>query len=157
MFKTLEVCNVHCAIHGYLKESMYSIDMQDYETAQNALGRAQAIMEIEFAGLDTSCSDEIVNEFYLLNTLVSLISNYVTFWKNLSISKFAESWATLQNVQDYLRILKRFIHSNQPKLLSYLEQQCEQLEKLYPYQVFFSTGFVASRERQPCFLARVGL
>jgi hypothetical protein len=107
------------------------------------LDDAQSSLAREKLTLEPKDPNKVFDEYYLLEVFLRLIRNYVLFWATISKGGFAESWSNLQDVQDDLRILKRFLTNPLPKLLVYLEEQCGQLEQLYPYKVFFSIGCIA--------------
>jgi len=86
--------------------------------------------------------DEVFNEGYILKQFIKCLEGYVSYWKLLVSDKYSDSWSTLQDIQDHLRTVYRFTSEPRPMILSHIEKQCGELEKLYPYNVFMSTGFI---------------
>lgn len=66
-------------------------------------------------------------------------------------NNFVSSWDSLQNALDELRLLKQhYPQYHQNKVLLFFENQLTNLEKLYPYNVFFSIGFSANFKCSIC-------
>jgi hypothetical protein len=95
-----------------------------------------------------SNSDEVFNEGFILSVFVELFLDYVSYWRLLVSDQYSESWSALQDVQDQLRTIYRYIKEPRPAILKHIEKQCGELEKLYPYQVFFSVGLI--KEKAEC-------
>jgi hypothetical protein len=85
--------------------------------------------------------DEVLNDIFVLERYVHLFWEYGALWKQISSSQFSESWTTLQNAFDQIRIIKRFSGIN----VSAIEDQLYALETLYPYKIFISMGAVVKR------------
>lgn len=88
--------------------------------------------------LYAEASDEVLNDIFVLERYVLMFREYGLLWHQIADSKFAESWNTLQNVFDQIRVIRRFSQIN----VSAFEDQLLALETLYPYDIFFSMGAV---------------
>ena len=88
-----------------------------------------------------AASDEILNDIFVLDRYVYLFSEYGLLWKEIASSQFSESWRTLQNAFDAIRLIKRFSNID----VSTIEDHLCDLETLYPYKIFASMGAVVDR------------
>lgn len=88
--------------------------------------------------------DDVLNELYVLERYIDLLSSYRSLWEKILAGEFSSSWQTLQNILDLLRTIKKFTRQ-QSKILNFLENQLQNLEKLYPYKIFLSVGFTVDR------------
>lgn len=86
-------------------------------------------------------SDEVLDDIFVLERYVRMFGEYGFLWHQIAISNFSESWSTLQNIFDLIRLIKRFSTID----ISAIEQQLYALETLYPYNIFFSMGAVVER------------
>jgi len=91
--------------------------------------------------LYSEASDEVLDDIFVLECYVRIFGEYGFLWHQIANSMFSESWSTLQNIFDLIRLLKRFSKID----TSALEDQLYALETLYPYNVFFSMGAVVER------------
>jgi len=98
-----------------------------------------------------AASDDELNDLYLLHLYADLILSHIAFWQNILDGKFSASWGKLQDILDILRILKRFSSIN----LDQSEYRALELEKLYPYRIFFSIGAVA--EKYECSICQLDM
>lgn len=85
-----------------------------------------------------SNNEAYLNDFYILRRYADFISTYCKLWEEIINGQFSRSWQSLQDALDLLRIIKKFSEIN----ISFFEGQLTELEKAYPYNVFFSTGMV---------------
>lgn len=85
--------------------------------------------------------DELFNDFYVLRRYADFFSHYGQVWRLIAEEKFSASWNKLQDALDALRLVRRFSHID----ISGLEDQLIELEKTYPYNVFFSIGALVER------------
>ena len=73
---------------------------------------------------------------------------YNATWNLISEAKFGLSWGKLQDAIDCLRNLKKFcLKDKSYNHLRFFEHQLVNLEKLYPYEIFFSIGAIAENVR----------
>lgn len=80
--------------------------------------------------------DELLNDLYVLNGYLDFFARYGLLWKHLACQQFSKSWDTLQGTLDALRFIRKFSAID----ISEFEDQLLELEKSYPYNVFFSIG-----------------
>ncbi|MBI4763417.1 MAG: SEC-C domain-containing protein [Deltaproteobacteria bacterium] len=90
-----------------------------------------------------SPSEQVLNELFLLRSYIQFLILYSIFWEKLEEQKFGNSWHSLQDAISQYRIVKKFSCENDESIfLPFFENQILSLEKLYPYNVFFSMGAV---------------
>ncbi|MFH2135378.1 MAG: SEC-C metal-binding domain-containing protein [Pseudomonadota bacterium] len=80
--------------------------------------------------------DEILNDLYVLDRYLDFFTRYGLVWKLIARQQFADSWDALQDALDCLRLIRRFSAID----ISEFEDQLIELEKSFPYHVFFSIG-----------------
>lgn len=80
--------------------------------------------------------DELLNDIYVLGRYIEFFECYGRLWRLIAEEKFSASWIKLQDAFDLLRLVRRFSDID----VSGLEDQLAELEKTYPYNVFFSIG-----------------
>ncbi len=90
--------------------------------------------------LKASISEDpnLLNDIWVLNCFIQLIDAYGRTWEKITANQFVSSWDYLQSCFDLIRAIKKFSKIN----VQFFEQQLLALEKLYPYNVFFSVGMV---------------
>lgn len=93
-------------------------------------------------------SDDVLNDIFILETYVTFFRSYGRLWWKISAGQYSESWGTLQDANDSLRLIRRFSGFTFTPLV----EQLFALESLYPYKVFSSCGFVV--ERFECSICR---
>ncbi|TXH94803.1 MAG: hypothetical protein E6Q75_11560 [Rheinheimera sp.] len=95
--------------------------------------------------LKKSFSDEArLNEAYLLQKYFCLLKYLSIFWNRVELGHYYDSWWSLQDAIDTLRIIKKFYQPDS-KTLNFLESNLTALESLYPYTLFSSLGFIVER------------
>ncbi len=82
--------------------------------------------------------EQFLNDFFIIERYLDFIYQYCELWEELAEGKFSKSWVSLQDALDLLRLIKKFSSIN----VSFFENQLIELEKLYPYNVFFSTAII---------------
>jgi len=85
--------------------------------------------------------EELLNDFYVLDRYTDFLSAYADLWNSILNQKFSSSWDSLQGALDLLRLVKRFSLID----IEFFEAQLIELEKIYPYNVFFSIGAIVER------------
>ena len=85
--------------------------------------------------------DELFNDFYALRRYADFFVHYGQVWRLIAEEKFSASWNKLQDALDALRLIRRFSRID----ISGLEDQLVELEKTYPYNVFFSIGALVEK------------
>lgn len=138
MLQTPTLTKVAHGISPNISSALGCLKLLEYEEALSVLENVKRqISEAKLSFCDSD-RDEVFNEAFMLDGYVDALSNYVSFWDKLSKGKFADSWFSLQDLQDGIRTIYRFIQTPRPKLLLHLEKQCGHLEKLYPYNFFLA-------------------
>lgn len=81
-------------------------------------------------------SDDFRNDLWVIERYIVLLAKYGHLWKSILDRRFSESWHLLQDSLDHLRLIKKFSNIN----IEFFEGQLLELERTYPYNVFFSIG-----------------
>lgn len=89
-------------------------------------------------------TDVVFNELYLFNSFIDLLTFYSETWQLIVKNKFSDSWKRLQDSIDTLRTIKKLGSNPDSKIVAFFENQLLELEKLYPYNVFFSIGIIVN-------------
>jgi len=85
--------------------------------------------------------DSFFDDLYVLERGIDLLEAYARTWRLITHSQFTASWDALQDALDLLRLIKRFSAID----VSFFEDQLTELERAYPYKVFFSLGALVAR------------
>lgn len=85
--------------------------------------------------------DEVLNDHFVAHCYIEFFSNYGQLWRLIAEENFSASWSKLQDSLDNLRLVRRFWQID----ISALEDQLIELEKTYPYNVFFSIGAIVEK------------
>lgn len=86
---------------------------------------------------ETNCSEEkYLNDMFVFARYLDFFLEYGRLWEKIACQNFSDSWNSLQNALDFLRIIKKFSKIN----IQFFERQLTELEKTYPYKVFASIG-----------------
>jgi len=142
MFSTPEVCEEY----GKYKPTI--LDVLEHLNNGISLDAEQLLSSIRQKVSDCKdeisvTSDKILNEFFVLNSYIDLLLEYSRTWFLIREGQFGNSWQSLQSTMDLLRTVKKFSKkNNDSEHLAFFENQLVNLEKLYPYNVFFSVGAV---------------
>lgn len=81
-------------------------------------------------------SDDYHNDLWVIERYVDFLAKYGHLWKSILDRRFSESWHLLQDALDHLRSIKKFSNID----IEFFEDQLLELERTYPYNVFFSIG-----------------
>ena len=123
--------SIRPSLHRFLRD----VDEEIGLTHSPVLEFVRARLESEGAR-NTDAPDELFDDLYVLRRYVDFFSSYGQLWRQIANEEFSASWTTLQDALDSLRLVRRFSHID----ISALEEQLIELEKSYPYNVFFSIG-----------------
>lgn len=115
-----------------------AIDGREYDIAKDKA--KNAIEEVENLKKELK-SESDLNAAYLTSSFYELLLSVSSFWLHIECESYYQSWWALQDGLDHLRQLKKF-YSRKNKVLSFFEKQLIELEKLYPYKLFSSPGFI---------------
>jgi len=134
-FKSEVACTIYDTLKSPALRVMSCVNGLDFSGASDAHdGLLRKLDQMEFANKSTQ--EEYLNDVYVLKQFVNFISFYSGLWESVIKGEFSESWNVLQNALDTMRCIKKFSKLD----LSYFEEQLIELEKIYPYNVFFSIG-----------------
>lgn len=129
----------------HLKHAILELEALDFFSAERSLAQAQDHLSACQGSLTDEDNDEVHNHVFLLREYIALHADYIGYWNQIAKGGFAKSWSVLQDVQDHLRLLFRFLPcGSRPASLRHIEKQCAHLEQLYPFDVFASVGGVTS-------------
>lgn len=136
MFKTKEINELYTNNdYKIIYEYLHNLEFQN---AYNKL----TIIHSNINDLQSQYLAEfILNDIFLLKQILSFHNHLVKFWEEICNAKYSSSWNYLQNCLDSLRSINKFALNNQKTdYLNFFEKQLLILEKLYPYNIFLSTG-----------------
>ena len=109
----------------------------DFEETRVAISVLDDKLSSCIGDASTQNEDEL-NDSFVLRTFCSFISSYSLTWERIVATRFSDSWMSLQDALDQLRILKKFSSID----LVFFENQLLQLEEAYPYRLFSSMGVI---------------
>jgi hypothetical protein len=87
---------------------------------------------------NSSGSNELLNDITIIKTYVEFFRSYGRLWYQISTGRYSESWSTLQDANDSLRLIRQWSGLT----LEPLVEQLFALESLYPYKIFASAGWI---------------
>jgi hypothetical protein len=119
------------------KSLLSAFDQFHFTDGQKAVSDLKAQLQKERES-PAFTEESYLNDLYVLDRYVDFLGRYGRLWEEICGEKFSDSWSLLQDALGLLRILKKF--SNIP--MSFFEVQLTELEKMYPYELFFSIGMV---------------
>ena len=141
MFETFEVKTIHGQFKPFIRKILDCVNTLYFQGGKKEIQHLQAEL---MATKDNSRwnQDDVLNEFYVLNTYVAMLSSYSDLWEKIVKTEFTSSWNSLQDALDQLRTVKKFSGHDANQGIDFFEYQLTELEKLYPYNVFFSIGAI---------------
>jgi len=142
MFNTDAANRILTNLSTCYRAFMYSLNELDYRTCDEII----ASISVEIFSTKNECvtgPDEPLNELYIIAKIPELFSSYYRYWKAVSEGKFSNSWNILQDCLSIIRSLRRYSPAQIQGLLNFFGHQLPELEKLYPYNVFFSIAATA--------------
>ncbi|MBB4593604.1 YecA family protein [Xanthomonas cannabis] len=83
-------------------------------------------------------SDATLDDLFVLDRCLDFLEAYALTWRLITQSKCSDSWYSLQDCFDLLRLIKRWSSI----AVDSFESRLSQLESAYPYKIFFSKGLV---------------
>ncbi len=88
-------------------------------------------------------NDEFTANYSFLSKInFTLIMSVAKFWQACENREYYESWAHLQDAIEQCMILLKFIDKSDSGHIKITYDRLKYIEKLYPYQLFCSTGTV---------------
>jgi len=88
-----------------------------------------------------TAEEQYLNDLFVLDRYVDLLFKYGELWQRIRDGQFSDSWCSLQDCLDLLRLIKRFSQID----IAFFEAQLTELERVYPYSVFASVGMLVER------------
>jgi hypothetical protein len=85
--------------------------------------------------------DDYLNDLFVLDVYIELLTKYGELWQNIIEQRFSDSWCSLQDALDRLRLIKAFSRIN----IGFFEEQLTELQSAYPYKVFISAGMLVDQ------------
>jgi hypothetical protein len=110
---------------------------EDGGTAVNALRSKLAVAR----SANPHGDDCYFNDLYVLDRYIDLLSTYGELWHRITTNRFSETWCSLQDALDLLRVIK----TNSDINVEFFEGQLTERERADPYDVFFSVGMLVER------------
>jgi len=127
-------------------ESYYSeLTSFKFESCEQAAEKLEAIINNFEKSNANGQPDKFFNDCFIFKTFALLLRSYAKYWSQVCDSLYPESWDTLQDVLDSLRLIKRFSCFDKSAIFKFIEKQTQSLELLYPYKVFASVEIVVGR------------
>lgn len=127
-----------------LREYLDKIGFLAFDRAKQIAETNLELLDKEKNSLEKGGNGTRLNQIYVIRQFLLMLRDYSVFWDEVVNHKFATSWNTLQDIQDGLRVLKKYCGEYQKLGLNILENQIVTLEKLYPYKIFASSELVIS-------------
>lgn len=115
--------------------SLVAINEQRFSDSQSILLGLKTQLESVKDSV-ASDGDNYRNDIWVLERYIDFLAKYGNTWSNILQHQFSESWSLLQDSLDLLRLIKKFSNID----IHFFEDQLIELERLYPYNVFFSIG-----------------
>ena len=139
MFSTSEVKSIYEDIKPYILKTLHLLNRLGFEDCRKEINELRCKLEL---ARKKCCAEreEVLNGFYVLNRFIDMLSSYLDIWARISKKEFSASWNSLQDALDLLRQVKKFINWNTNQEVGFFENQLLELERLYPYNGFFSIG-----------------
>lgn len=119
------------------KSLLSAFNQFEFTEGQKTVSDLKAYLQKERES-PASTQESYLNDLYVLDRYLQFLCSYGALWERIHDQKFADSWVCLQDCLDLLRVLKRFSDIHE----SFFEVQLTELEKMYPYEIFFSTGMI---------------
>ena len=85
--------------------------------------------------------EQHLNDLFVLDRYVDFLSKYGELWQRIREGQFYDSWCSLQDCLDLLRVIKRFSQIS----VVFFEGQLTELEGAYPYSIFASVAMLVDR------------
>lgn len=140
MFKTPKVTSIYIEIEPAIRKLLFSLNSMVFDKANEALEELKAKLEAVKCTYNKD-SEQVLNELYIINQLTAMLTAYTQTWSKILRREFSSSWDSLQDTINLLRQIKKLSDCS-TNLTNYFEDQLLELEKLYPYNVFFSIGAI---------------
>lgn len=133
--------NIISSIHFEISNRNYSTAINFCDDAIDLCNRSKNY------ALNSIKNESLANSSFIISEYCLMLKNYSIYWQLLSHSKFKDSWNFLQNTLDKLINFSRLSNNHENYFLSKFQNHLNQLEKLYPYNLFSSIEAVVQTYR----------
>lgn len=120
------------------------IQLLEFDGASECIDRCSDLVEKESQVTQPSCDEAGLNHLFVVAEFLFMLRDYSLYWGKVFERDFVGSWNTLQDIQDRLRILKKFCGATLMPYIKATEKQVVAIEKLYPYKIFASSEIIVS-------------
>lgn len=124
----------------YVESIFHELSLRHYHNVK--LIAKDAISQIRISKSNSTAEKER-NDGYIWEVFFTFFDNLASFWGSIEDKKYYNSWVSLQDSLDGLRSIKKF-YTLQCTTVLFFEKQLLSLERLYPYGLFSSVGFIES-------------
>lgn len=132
---TINAFNIFGNLKPIARSVLVSFNNQHFDEGQEGIKQVREAL-LESIQYDGSKNEAFLNDIFVINRYIDLLLNYGSLWEKITANQFSSSWDSLQNCLDLLRLIKIFSKIN----VEFFENQLLKLERLYPYNIFFSIG-----------------
>jgi len=133
--RTEEACELLGEIKPLARASLVAINEDRISDGHDILRDLRGLVDSAKSNAIAS-SDDYRNDLWVIERYIDFLEKYGHLWKSILDQRFSKSWCLLQDSLDFLRSIKRFSHID----IHFFENQLIELERTYPYNVFFSIG-----------------
>jgi len=133
--RTVEAQELLGEMKPMARASLVAINEHRFSDGQDALLNLRALVDSAKSNVAAD-SDEYLNDVWVIGRYIDFLAKYAYLWNSILDQRYSESWCLLQDSLDLLRSIKRFSHID----IHFFEDQLIELERTYPYNVFFSIG-----------------
>lgn len=141
MYETMQVNTLFENLRSSFVAFLNNVGVLCFEQCKLEINEFRTTIKL-YSEKCSECSDAVINELYVLNRFVDLLSTYTNTWEKIVKSEFSNSWQSLQGCLDCLRDVKKFSKNPHSQTIIFFENQLLELEKLYPYNIFVSIGAI---------------
>jgi hypothetical protein len=143
-FRSAEGIRLWHGLRKVLLEYWHAINRLDFASAVTyvAAARTQAKVRQKRALKRDTCSDQVLDDYFLFVTALDALHVYAAYWDSVMEGMYSQSWSLLQDLQDSLRLIKRFGRRPDIHVWMVLEEQCAGLERLYPNRPYLSAEMI---------------
>lgn len=135
VLRTAEARELFENMKPLMRAALVAINELHFSDGQGALPNLKARLGAAKNNLVVS-GDDYFNDLWVLERYIDFLSKYGHTWESILDHRFSESWNLLQDSLDLLRLIKKFSNID----IHFFEDQLIELERTYPYNVFFSIG-----------------
>jgi hypothetical protein len=133
--RTVEAHELFGNMKPFAQASLVAINELRFSDGQSILLDLKTQLESAKNSV-VSDGDDYRNDLWVLERYIDLLAKYGNTWSSIHDHRFSESWCLLQDALDLLRLIKKFSNID----IHFFEDQLIELERMYPYNVFFSIG-----------------